>query len=93
MAEQNVIALHVRVTGQVQGVYFRVSVQKVATTLGVNGYVKNELDGAVYAEIEGDSEMVFKLIHYCHRGPQGAVVEQVSVTEGTVAGHTRFEIR
>lgn len=85
--------LNVKIAGKVQGVFFRASTKQMADLLGVDGFVRNESDGAVYLEAEGEDESVFKLIHWCHHGPDNAVVEQVSVTEGEMKGYTGFEIR
>ncbi len=82
-----------RISGIVQGVFFRASARDMARTLGVKGYVKNEKDGAVVTEIEGDEEAVNKLIQWCRQGPPGARVDQVDVVEQPVKGYTQFEIR
>ena len=84
--------LRVVVTGKVQGVFFRASVKKVADIIGVKGFVRNEHNGSVFVEIEGDEEMVHKMVDYCHHGPDTAVVEKVSITLGTVVGYDSFEI-
>jgi acylphosphatase len=85
--------LRVTISGKVHGVYFRKSVKMVADIIDVKGYVQNETDGTVTVVVEGDDEMVNKLIDYCHHGPEGAVVEKVSITLGTVQGYSSFEIR
>ncbi|MGW8122859.1 acylphosphatase [Roseivirga echinicomitans] len=40
-------AKRIKVTGKVQGVYFRVSTQEQAKQLGIKGWCKNEPDGSV----------------------------------------------
>lgn len=85
--------LNIKVRGKVQGVFFRASTKQMADLLGVDGFVRNEPDGAVYLEAEGEEEAVFKLVHWCHHGPDNAVVEQVSVTEGEMKSYAGFEIR
>jgi acylphosphatase len=85
--------LRVSVSGKVQGVFFRASVKKVADILGVRGWVRNEYNGSVSLEAEGEEEMVHKLIDFCHHGPDTAVVEKVSITLGVVVGYDSFEIR
>ena len=84
--------LRATVSGRVQGVFFRASVKKVADIIGVKGWVKNEPNGNVSLEAEGEDEMVNKLIDYCHHGPDNAVVEKVSITLGVVVGYDSFEI-
>ena len=85
--------LRVVVSGKVQGVFFRASVKKVADILGVKGFVRNEHNGSVFVEAEGDDEMVNKLIDYCHHGPDNAKVEKVSITLGEVVGYDSFDIQ
>ena len=85
--------LRVSVSGKVQGVFFRASVKKVADVLGVRGWVRNEHNGSVSLEAEGEEEMVYKLIDFCHHGPDTAVVEKVSITLGVIVGYDSFEIR
>lgn len=83
----------VLIAGKVQGVYYRASTRDQANALGVMGFVRNENDGSVYAEIEGDEEGVEKLIAWCKQGPQGAKVENVKVVEQSKKGYKGFEIR
>lgn len=50
--------INVTVSGRVQGVYFRASTKEVADSLGISGFVKNQPDGSVYLEAEGESEIL-----------------------------------
>ena len=52
------IARHVRVTGRVQGVFFRAWAQGEARELGVSGWIRNLRDGAVEAHLEGEEAAV-----------------------------------
>lgn len=45
--------VHMRVVGRVQGVGFRWTCRKVATNLGLTGWVRNEDDGSVSLELQG----------------------------------------
>ena len=81
------------ISGLVQDVFFRDTAKEVAGKLGVFGYIKNELDGTVYAEIEGDEKATSEFTAWCHRGPELARVEKVEAKEGTVEGFTHFEIK
>jgi acylphosphatase len=67
------------VTGMVQGVWFRASMQREARRLGLSGWVANRADGAVEAEAEGDSDAVAALILWAQTGPSGAHVDRVGV--------------
>jgi acylphosphatase len=85
--------LRVIVSGKVQGVFFRASVKKVADILGVKGFVRNEHNGSVFVEAEGDDEMVNKLVDYCHHGPDSARVDKVSITLGIIVGYDSFDVQ
>ncbi len=52
--------LRIRYTGRVQGVGFRAMTRAVARSFAVTGWVRNEPDGAVTAEIQGDPAEIEK---------------------------------
>ncbi len=83
----------IRVFGRVQGVYFRDSTREQAEKLGLTGFVKNEPDGSVLIEAEGEEEDLQALADWCLDGPQLAKVERVETSEGTLHGYNKFEIR
>ncbi len=83
----------IRIKGRVQGVFFRSSTQKQALMLGVRGFVRNEPDGSVYVEAEGDEPALASLLDWCRRGPPRAQVEHVEVTEGQLKFFSDFSIR
>lgn len=85
---------HIVVTGRVQGVFFRASMQRVATSLGFTGWVKNLADGSVEAVVEGLEINRAALLDWCQEGPPGASVSKVSVTEEPYTGdYTDFTVR
>jgi acylphosphatase len=84
--------IKVIITGKVQGVYFRETARQEALKLGISGLVRNEPDGTVYIEAEGENEAVNTFIRWCHVGPPGAVIESVSVSEQPAGGYTDFKI-
>lgn len=88
----NVVRL-VRVTGHVQGVFFRAWAAEQAARLGVTGWIRNSADGSVEAHLEGDKWSVQQLIDLLHRGPPSAQVAQVAVEEAEPEGADRFEVR
>ncbi len=85
-----------RITGKVQGVFYRRDAAREGQRLGLAGFVRNEPDGSVHAEAEGDSAAVGAFIRWCRRGPPNARVEGVSVEElppGKPEGPPRFHAR
>ena len=63
----------------VQGVFFRYSMQQVATREGVSGWVKNCADGSVEAVVEGEKTKVERVVRWAHQGPSSATVRDVEV--------------
>jgi acylphosphatase len=85
MMAQARIAKRVRVTGRVQGVYFRGWTQSEAERLGLSGWVRNEYDGSVAALIAGPPEAVEEMLRLMHSGPLDARVNEVAVEEADPA--------
>ena len=85
-------AIKAKVTGKVQGVYFRQHTLNKAQELGVRGFVRNEADKSVYLEAEGEEQAVNELLAWCHRGPRLARVDEVVVELQTPQGFSSFEI-
>jgi acylphosphatase len=83
----------VRITGFVQGVFFRVEARDRARSLGLAGWVRNTPDGSVEAVFEGDAEKVESMVEWCRRGPRGAQVEDVEVAWGEPRGEPAFSVR
>ena len=72
--------LHVVIKGRVQGVGFRWATRRQAETLGLNGWVRNQWDGYVEAEFEGDRGALESMLAWCHKGPAFAQVEKVEAS-------------
>ncbi|HMB69626.1 MAG TPA: acylphosphatase [bacterium] len=82
----------VRVTGHVQGVFFRASTRDEALRLGVRGTVRNEPDGSVFIQAEGEDEAVERFLRWVENGPPHARVDRVDVTGGPAGDFRGFEI-
>ena len=77
---QDMVTVHLLISGKVQGVYFRVSAKEKADELVLTGWVRNTESGAVEAEASGPAERVKAFIDWCHRGPEDARVISVAVS-------------
>lgn len=84
--------INIRVTGKVQGVSFRAVTKVVADQMGVRGMIRNEKDGSVYMEAEGDDTLLEVFVDWCNEGTDRAKVEHVAVTPGEVKHYQNFEI-
>ena len=87
------IRRRVVVHGLVQGVFFRDTVRRRATDLGVAGWVRNNWDGTVEAVFEGAPDAVDALVALCHKGPRGARVDRVDVSDEDPESLSVFSIR
>ena len=74
----SITARSVRVTGRVQGVFFRAWTQGQARELGISGWIRNCPDGSVEAHLSGEEQAVAALIDRMRRGPPGARVANLS---------------
>jgi acylphosphatase len=80
----------IRIYGKVQGVYYRATAVDKAHLFGVAGFTRNEPDGTVYIEAEGDEVDIKKFIAWCHIGSTRSVVERVIVEEGELRHYENF---
>jgi acylphosphatase len=84
--------IKIRITGKVQGVSFRQTTKAIADQMGVRGMIKNEKDGSVYMEAEGDDTSLEVFQEWCNEGPDRAKIENVEVTSGELKNYRNFEI-
>ncbi len=78
------IQTRVRISGRVQGVFFRVKTKQEAGRIGVKGWVKNRTDGSVEALLQGDPEQVAQMTDWCQKGPPLARVDHVHTENETI---------
>jgi acylphosphatase len=76
-------AVHLAITGRVQGVGFRDFLERQAKALGLAGWVRNRRDGSVEAVVVGASPAVDAVVAACRRGPPAASVKGVQVADYT----------
>lgn len=83
---------NIKVYGKVQGIFFRITAREEAEKLNITGFARNEEDGSVYIEAEGEKENLDKFISWCRKGPPLAKVEKVEVTETPLKNFSDFEV-
>lgn len=74
-----VAARRIRITGRVQGVYFRASTAERARALLLRGYAQNEADGSVLVLAAGPVAAIDQIVEWLHTGPPMARVGSVEV--------------
>jgi hydrogenase maturation protein HypF len=81
------------VRGAVQGVGFRPFVFRLATDLGLNGWVSNTAQG-VFIEVEGESAALNVFVEYLmSESPPHARIESLNVSRLPLVGFSHFEVR
>ena len=86
-------ALALTIGGRVQNVGFRFSAVQKAEQYDVKGFVKNQPDGTVYIEAEGEAENLNKFIEWCREGPPSASVEHIDKQEIPIQNFSRFSVK
>jgi acylphosphatase len=86
------VAVHVVVSGRVQGVYYRHSAAEQARAGKVAGWARNLPDGRVELWAEGGREAVDAFLAWCRAGPRSARVTGLVIEDVAPAGAMRFEV-
>ena len=83
--DSNIEARRFLVRGRVQGVGFRWFVEREAHILGVAGWVRNNVDGAVEVFAQGTADQLNGLRSRLREGPRAARVDQVEEAEAPLS--------
>ena len=81
-----------RVHGRVQGVGYRDYTQRVASTLGLTGYVRNLDDGRVEVYAAGPADKLSDLAAALRKGPRLADVRGLEEQEAGLKQYSYFQI-
>lgn len=77
--------ISIKISGKVQGVYYRQSTVQKAKELKIFGNVSNQKDGTVLIIVTGNEDQLSQLIEWCKKGSPRAEVAGVIVSEiGTI---------
>jgi len=79
--QSNLVCLHLHISGHVQGVGFRASLQEKARALQLQGWVRNCRDGRVEALVQGPRQHVDAMRKWCQQGPPAARVQAVTSSD------------
>ena len=90
--KQEKVCYHLNVSGDVQGVFFRVSAKDEAEKLGLTGYARNEADGSVAIEVEGSQADIKEFIKWAESGPKHARVNHVSAKSAPLQHYASFTV-
>ena len=84
--------VRVRVSGRVQGVFYRATCARLARDAGLAGHVCNLPDGRVEAVFEGPEQDVDRLVEWCRTGPEMASVEELEIVAEQPVGAVEFRV-
>jgi acylphosphatase len=87
------VCRHCKVSGRVQGVFYRASTQQQAQMLGVTGKAVNCPDGSVEVIACGEEKAVKALCDWLWDGPRQAEVMQVDCEEIEFKDYSGFITR
>ncbi len=85
--------VRLRIEGRVQGVGYRMFVERTAVALGLDGWVRNRRDGGVEAVVSGTPDAIDEIITRCKSGPPAARVDRVEVLAEDEVAAPGFEVR
>ncbi|RJP76145.1 MAG: acylphosphatase [Candidatus Zixiibacteriota bacterium] len=89
----NDVRAHLVIHGVVQGVGFRYFAAQWARRLGLSGWVRNQWDGSVETEVEGDGAAVEEYVAQMRVGPRSGHVSGVELDYRPYEGkYTGFDI-
>ncbi len=92
MTHQARLRVIARITGRVQGVNYRATAQREARRRGLTGWVRNEPDGMVLIDVEGDPAAVEAFLTWCAEGTPNARVDTVETSVAEPVGYEEFTI-
>jgi len=79
-----------KISGRVQGVFFRASTRDVAVPLQLTGHAINMIDGSLECRACGDGAPIDQLREWLNRGPPRATVTTVEEIATTCTHPDRF---
>jgi acylphosphatase len=75
------LTVRLLIKGRVQGVWYRGWAVENASRMGLDGWVRNRLDGSVEALLSGPRDKVETMIEACRRGPPAARVDRIEISD------------
>ena len=86
----DITSLIVRIEGFVQGIGFRDFLVMAAAREKLDGWVRNRADGSVEALVSGDTRSVENFVGAATKGPRGARVTALDLTNSTPPAEKGF---
>ncbi len=84
--------VRLKISGKVQGVFFRASAKEVADGCTVFGWIRNTRDNKVEALVTGEECNLEMFIEWCKEGPKRAIVTGVEIINEPLQLFDGFDI-
>lgn len=84
--------IRAKISGQVQGVFFRKFIKEEADKLELKGHVRNLESGEVEVVAEGSPDKIEKIIACCKKGAPHSSVKNVDIQELNHIGFDEFKL-
>ncbi len=86
--------MNIQVRGFVQGVFLRKKIKDKAKELNLKGFVQNQDDGSVIAEVEGEEIDLIELFEFIKSGPGMAEPEKIKYHfSNSIESFSSFEVK
>lgn len=82
---------HIYFSGQVQGVGFRYHAYRIATALGLTGWVQNLYDDRVEMEVQGEERVIWDMVSELHK-QRFIQIDDMDVADMAVKPEGEFRI-
>jgi acylphosphatase len=90
--DRSMRTVRVRISGRVQGVFFRASCARLARDLGISGWIRNRPEGDLEAVFQGPDPAVGDMLTWCRHGPPAARVEGIEIRAEQPLRDTGFRV-
>lgn len=84
--------LKIKMSGTVQGIFFRKFIQDKAKEIGIRGFVRNLDNGDIEIVAEGRDEKVDEMLEVCKTGYPHSHIKKVEFEEIKNQGFDEFKI-
>ena len=85
--------VRMRISGRVQGVFYRAWATEHARALRLKGWIRNRSDGSVELLADGEADKVDRFIALCRQGPPAAQVDHVAIEHVDEQAPGSFQVR
>jgi acylphosphatase len=83
----------IRFSGRVQGVGFRAAAKNVANRHVLTGWIRNEPDGSVLMEVQGETAEIESCLSRLRERMSGFIRSETTTVIAPLDGESSFEIR